>query len=114
MCCWNACNPHSELLFFLLACRRWFCVEKLEKLNFYTFILVTCDNVSADPPDKTLLPDFVGKLLLWPIPAPQLPEENCQEGQQDEDEEQRTHDGADDHAGSVGTWNGPKNQEQRI
>lgn len=41
LCCWNACNPHSELLFFLLACRCCFCLEKLEKLNFYTFIHTT-------------------------------------------------------------------------
>lgn len=40
------------------------------------------------------LPDLVGKLS-----APQLPGENSGEGQQNEDEEKRAHDGADDDAG---------------
>lgn len=49
LCCWNTCNPHLELLFFLLACCR-FCDVKLE--NCWSFILVSYNDVSADPPDK--------------------------------------------------------------
>lgn len=60
------------------------------------------------------VPDFVGKLLLWLISVPQLPAENCDKDQQDEDEEQRTHDGADDHAGSVWSWMAQRTKSKKF
>lgn len=44
-------------------------------------------------------PDLVRKLFFWPISASHFKEENGDEGQQDEDEEKRTHHGADNDGG---------------
>lgn len=48
------------------------------------------------------LADLFVKLVLQPISAPQHPEENDNEGQQDEDKVKKTHDGADDGADDGG------------
>lgn len=48
------------------------------------------------------LADLFGKLVLWPISAPQHPEENDNEVQQDEDKVKKAHDGADD--GTDPSW----------
>lgn len=62
----------------------------------------------------TLAELFV-KLVLQPISAPQHPEENGNEGQQDEDKVKKTHDGADDGAddgaGPGGELEQPREQD---
>lgn len=47
------------------------------------------------------LPDFIGELLLIAVSDAQLPVANPEEDQQDEDEEQGAHEGADYHGCSV-------------